>query len=233
MRRNMKIKADNGMIIVLTGGIGSGKSYVLKILQKMGFYTINLDHFTEYCFQDTHIASQIAHNMSDKLGINVKEKILRENGVINRCMLENILFYEFKEFTFADKVSVIEKIIFPLVQSVQQELVNSVIHRGRSMVIESPLFIESKTTLKYNALIAVTTTEEIQRRRILLRKYMTNTKFLAIVGRQLSDDQKLARANFSLCNIGNRHAVIYSIRRVVKKNGSTKRGGARYGNKWA
>jgi dephospho-CoA kinase len=63
-------------------------------------------------------------------------------------------------------------------------------------VVDVPLLFETGGERRVDAVVVVTTTPEIQRRRILSRDNMTGEKLDAILARQLPDAEKRKRADF-------------------------------------
>lgn len=231
--RNISIRSTGGSVLVISGGICTGKTYVSSVFKKLGFHIIAADEIVDEIYKDQHIASHIIHALSRKLNINLETDLLSHDGTLNKANLAEILFHKFTEYTFEEKVSVIEDIVFPLVHAKQQALVRHFAHHGgRSVIIESPLFVESGNTLRYNAVIMLFSSIAVRKRRALSRKYMTSEKFLAIVARQLCHTERLAQTGLVVQNDGNRHFVVHLIRQIVRKNDYVKGSSTRYGNEW-
>ncbi|WP_250635735.1 dephospho-CoA kinase [Leptotrichia sp. oral taxon 847] len=64
------------MIIGITGGIGSGKSTVSRILRNKGFYFVDLDSISHDVIQNPKIKKQLLENFGNE--IFDKEEVLRK-----------------------------------------------------------------------------------------------------------------------------------------------------------
>ena len=230
--RNISLRSDNAMVIIITGNIATGKSYILNIFNKLGFYLIKMDQFTDYCFKNNEISKNIVQNLSKVLNIDLTDQLISsDTGIIDKEKLLDILFYSYKNVEFSYKISAIEEIIFPIALEYQLELVQRIaIKGGRSIVIESPLFFEANSRLKYNTVIMVTASEAIQKKRAFMRKNMTNEKFFAIVDKQLAYQNDEKQVNLVLLNEGNRCAIINSIKSIIRGHTNAERGCIRYRN---
>ena len=69
--------------------------------------------------------------------------------------------------------------------------------RGAALaVLEIPLLFETDAHSRVDVTVVVSAPEEVQRERVLARPSMTEAKLEALLRRQLSDQEKRARADF-------------------------------------
>jgi len=117
-------------IIGILGGIGSGKSTVANEFAKLGCAVVDAD--------------KIAHGLLDKPAVRAKvvgpfgRGILDSAGKIDRRELATIVFAD------ADKLSLLNKIIHPLVLEQAEELIRQYNGQGRvkAIVLDMPLLAE-------------------------------------------------------------------------------------------
>ena len=91
----------------------------------------------------------------------------------------------------------------------QQELENA-----RFAVLEIPLLFETGAESRTDINIALSAPEDVQRERVLARLGMTEKKFEALKARQLSDDERRARADYvvdSGTTLENLHAQLDQV----------------------
>jgi len=117
-------------IIGILGGVGSGKSSVAAEFAKLGCAVIDAD--------------KIAHELlgrktiREKIAASFGQAILDSTGEINRKELADIVFAD------PDKLSLLEKIIHPVVLERAEELINKYNSQEqvRAIVLDMPLLAE-------------------------------------------------------------------------------------------
>jgi dephospho-CoA kinase len=96
-----------------------------------------------------------------------------------------------------DRFKELEAIVHPRVHEAERRFLRAEHAHGASLaVLEVPLFFEGGRDEHVDAIVVVTASSEIQRRRVLARSGMTDAKFEAVIARQLSEAEKRARADF-------------------------------------
>lgn len=231
-----KIASDNGNVIILTGNVGAGKSYILSYFKKLGFYTINSDQLAKKIMSNRRVQKRII----DELTLLLKSKYRKVSDILNQDNFSNIdkinkiLFLNMRINNIL--MPVIESIVHPLVQKKQREIIKKVAINGdRSVIIESPLFIENNNKLRYNSMISVLSDINLRVARISKRKDMTVEKFIAIHSRQFSSNVQIEKSDYCVINNGNRLYYLNQIKKILKRNikenaNSKKRDSSRYRN---
>lgn len=212
--RRFNVSSKNNQIIVVTGNIGVGKSYVMRHLSKLGFKTIYSDKIANIFMKDAEINNKIKIILNKIFGIELITGLKTMQETISDILSSSLYDNEKKNLLMHK----IDSIIHPLVQQEQKKIINDKMKNGcRSIAIESPLFIESKNNLQYNALVLIQANEVVQEKRVLARNNMTFKKFHAINNKQISQNIKKKYVDFILCNNGNRLATIHSINSLINK----------------
>jgi dephospho-CoA kinase len=95
------------------------------------------------------------------------------------------------------KLKRLEGIVHPMVVKAEIDFLREADQRGAALaVLEIPLLFETDAHSRVDVTVVVSAPEEVQRARVLARPGMTPAKFEALLKRQLSDQEKRARADF-------------------------------------
>ena len=138
----------------LTGGIGSGKSTVAKILLKLGFPVYNSDKRAKWLMNNDSI---LKNNISSIFGENSYI-----NGVLNTNFISNIVFND------PDKIIQLNSLVHPSVSKdfdkwLKLNISHNIIFK------EAAILIESGAYLKMNKIILVESKNDLKIERILKR----------------------------------------------------------------
>ena len=164
------------VIVVLTGSIAMGKSTAGTMLLRRKIPVFDAD--------------RVVHNLFTKGGVAfdlIKKHFpttINEVGV-DRAMLSKIVFNNPEQLSF------LESLIHPLVDTERKRFLQS--HRRKKtnlVVLDIPLFFETKKRYKCDAVYVVSAPRFLQRQRALARPGMTLGKLNAILSRQLPDHVK-------------------------------------------
>jgi dephospho-CoA kinase len=173
---------SHGQLIAITGGIGSGKSFVLKCFKRLGFIVYSFDAATASLYKEEGAAYDL---------IKKEFPSCIEGICINKKLLGAIVF--------ADKAKLkrLEEIIHPLLREHFQSFVERIRKtNNRSIVVEVPLLFETANTTQFDIIISTIADPNLQRKRALTRKDMTLEKFDAIVARQVQNDYRAQHSDF-------------------------------------
>ena len=142
------------MIVGLTGGIGSGKSTVAKILLELGFPVYNSDKRAKWLMNNDSI---LKNNIASIFGENSYI-----NGVLNTNFISNIVFSN------PDKIVQLNSLVHPSVSKdfdkwLKLNISHNIIFK------EAAILIESGAYLKMNKIILVESRNDLKIERILKR----------------------------------------------------------------
>ena len=138
----------------LTGGIGSGKSTVAKILLELGFPVYNSDKRAKWLMNNDSI---LKNNIASIFGENSYI-----NGVLNTDFISNIVFSD------PDKIVQLNSLVHPSVSKdfdkwLKLNISHNIIFK------EAAILIESGAYLKMNKIILVESRNDLKIERILKR----------------------------------------------------------------
>jgi dephospho-CoA kinase len=173
--------------IGITGSIGSGKSLVCKIFQKLGAPVYDADsHAKNLMTTDGILVSAIKKEFGD-LSYDA-------GGSLNRVYLGNNVFYD------QQKLDVLNGLVHPRVLEDYNRWFKE--HLQYSYVIkEAALLFEAGSDKALDKIIVVHAPEAIRVKRVLKRDaHRTAEQVKGIVEKQLPDDEKLKRADYVIVN---------------------------------
>ncbi|WP_298625968.1 dephospho-CoA kinase [uncultured Legionella sp.] len=172
----------------LTGNIASGKSTVANLFSELGIKIINADQVSRELTAPNTIAYKeiISH---------FGTKIILENGELNRRQLREHIF------TNPDERVWLERLLHPLIR---QELEQQIqLCTTPYCVVEIPLLIDKKNYPYLNRILLVTSSLDIQIKRVMMRDHCTKEQALAIISVQPNIRERLKCADDVLVNDSN------------------------------
>jgi dephospho-CoA kinase len=171
----------------ITGGIGSGKSLVVKIFQCLGVAAYDADSRAKYVMTtDGILISNIKKEFGD-LSYDNEDNL-------NRSYLSSVVFHD------PAKLQKLNAIVHPHVA----EDYKAWVARNRNqpyLLKEAALLFESGTYKSLDKIIVVSAPTELRVKRVLQRdQHRTEQQVKDIIERQLPEDEKLKRADFVIKN---------------------------------
>jgi dephospho-CoA kinase len=176
-----------GKIAGLTGNIGSGKSYVAEIFRKMGIPVFDSDlEAKKILITDPEV--------SKALRVEFEDDIWDETGKPDRKKLAAIVFSD------KTKIEKLNQIIHP---RVRRRFESWVMEQKSPLVLqEAAILVETGAYKKMDALILVTAPEEVRIRRVIQRDHVTEKEVIKRMRNQLSEEEKLKYADYTIRNDG-------------------------------
>ncbi|SET78983.1 dephospho-CoA kinase [Salinibacillus kushneri] len=189
------------LVIGLTGSIATGKSTVSRILQEEGLPIVDADQISRKVVEPGERAYQ---TIVKTFG----EKILYEDGTINRKKLGSIVF------TDNTKRKQLNNIVHPEVRRKMLEDRDRYVNEGhRAVVLDIPLLFESKLTDFVDRTVVVYVSRDIQLKRLMERDNSTKDEALQRIQSQMSVKEKAEMADAVI----NNERAIQETREQVKK----------------
>ncbi len=179
------------MKIGITGGIGSGKSYVCRLLEQQGYTVYDCDSAAKRLIRTSPF---IRRRLTALIG---PETYFEESGDRSQESLEYILNKKaVAEFLLKseDNARAIDRIVHPAV-------FRDFIESGLEWM-ESAIIYESGIHRLVDRVIVVTAPEELRIQRVMARDEISREKVLEWMSRQLPQEEVRQRADFEIVNDG-------------------------------
>jgi len=192
-------------IVGLTGGIGSGKSTVSRILRELGAYVIEADELArEVVFPGEPAWREIKEVFG--------EGVLERDNRLNRKKLAEIVFAD------AEKRRKLEQITHPRIgERMMQELEKARKCGAKIAVIDAALLLESGLKDWVKPVILVMADERVRVERVCKRDKVCEDEVLARIRSQSPDSEKIKCADFVIENNGGLEELRERVAEVFQK----------------
>ena len=198
----MSTHSGEPRVLGLTGGIGSGKSAALEAFSRLGAAVLSSDAVVHDCYADPAIVARVRERFGDE--------VIDADGAVDRAALGARVFGD------DDARRFLEGLIHPQVGLARERW----IERERSLtppppllVCEVPLLFEVGLEGLFDAVVTVTASDDVRRRRVEDR----GQDFDARRGTQIGEDEKVARADHSYVNDGTLEDLDTWVRRIFDR----------------
>lgn len=193
------------LIVGLTGSIGMGKSTAAARFRERGFAVFDSD-------------AEVHRLYAGPLAADIEAAFpgtTTADGV-DRKRLSQILLAAPQRFQD------LEAIVHPRIRAEQRAFLDRAHDRSAQLaVLEVPLLFEGGLDRLVDVVVIVSAEHPIQRRRVLERPGMTEEKLDELIGRQMPDAEKRARADFIVDTSGSViacHAAVDAILPEILKH---------------
>jgi dephospho-CoA kinase len=189
------------VIIGLTGGIGSGKSVVGRMLAELGAHVIDTDKVGHSVYAP---GSEGFTRIIAAFG----RSIVAADGTIDRKKLGAVVFAD------ATRRAELNAIVHPLIFGEIMREIAECRHGGFTghIVLEAPILVEAKGTGLVDQIWVVTAPAEAVRARLTTDRAMSRAEIEARVAAQLDDAERRCHADVILENDGD----LAGLRKVVE-----------------
>lgn len=171
--------------IGITGGIGTGKSFVSKIFQTMGIPFYDAD-------KEAKIIMSKNHDIKVALIEAFGHQTYFEDGTLNRKWLSSQVFDN------EDKLSLLNGIVHPIVIKAAEDWADSQI--SVYCLKEAALLFESGSYKSLDAIILVTAPLELRIERVIQRDGVTRDQVLDRINNQMPEEDKMKMADYIIVN---------------------------------
>lgn len=191
--------------IGLTGGIGSGKSFIARIFESLDIPVYYADTEAKRLMLKNKL---LKNKIKDLLGIEAYHR----NGRPNRAYIAGKIFNDSK------LLKKMNGLVHPAVRKdfeIWSENQNS-----PYVIEESALLFEIKSQQQFDKIVLVIADVEERIRRVIKRDKTTRDSVLLRMKKQLKDEKKIPLADFVIDNSGNKSILrqVYKIHKKILKN---------------
>ena len=188
------------ILIGLTGGIGSGKSEVARLLSALGAEVIDADQIVRELQQP---GAEVYHAMIKMLGQEIvsPDKSLDRGKIAGQVFADESLLKKLKE------------LIHPIVRRVMNERVESFRDTDKVVVLDIPLLVENPRP-GLDGVLVVDLDTQIAIQRLVEQRQMKLEDAQARVAKQATREQRRAIAGHVIDNSGDRQALETSVDRA-------------------
>jgi len=176
-------------LVGLTGGIGSGKSTVARLLERRGAVVIDADHLAR---QAVARGTTGFDRVVDTFGPGV----LTPAGDLDRARLAAIIFSD------PERRAALEAIVHPEVARRFGERVEELRDSGRVVVYVSPLLVELGIAPAFDVVVIVTASPHLRVSRVASDRDLSPEDVRARMAAQATDEQRMEVADVLVDNDG-------------------------------
>lgn len=173
------------VIVGLTGGIGSGKTTVLRMFNDLGVAYYIADVEAKHLMNESPI---IKEELIALFGKKAYKK-----GVLSRSYIADIVF------TDKEKLAKLNAIVHPQVRIHFQDFLKT--EKGDYVIYENAILFESKADQFCDHIITVTAPINERIYRVMQRDKISRKKIEQRINNQLSDKDKVEKSQYVIINI--------------------------------
>lgn len=192
-----------GKIIGITGGIASGKSTVTNFLRQKGFEVVDAD-------AHVHQLQKSGGRLYQILVEHFGEKILLENGELNRPLLASLIFSNSEEQEWSKETQ--GQIIREELGSLRDKLAQT----EDLFFMDIPLLFEQEYASWFDETWLVYVSRDTQLDRLMKRDYLTIEDAQARLASQWSLEEKKRLASHILDNNGSREQLLSQVTSLLQ-----------------
>jgi dephospho-CoA kinase len=187
----------------LTGGLGSGKSFVAQALGDLGCHLIHADE----------LGHQVLQPGAEAYDAVVKEfgsEILDDEGRIDRRRLAALVF------TDPERLQKLNSFVHPAVFAREERAMAEIAASDPHgiVVVEAAILVETGSYRRFDRLIVVVCSQETQIQRAMKRDSSTREEVLARLQRQLPLEEKVRLADYVIDTSGTKEETLKQTRDV-------------------
>jgi dephospho-CoA kinase len=189
------------LLVGLTGGIGSGKSTVARLLERLGAAVIDADQLArDAVAKGTPGFEAVVRAFG--------EDVVAPGGELDRRALAAIIFSD------PERKSVLESIVHPEVARRFGEQVDQLRGSDRIVVYVSPLLVELGLAPAFDVVIVVTASPHLRVSRVASGRNLSPDDVRGRMASQASDEQRMEVADILVDNDGSLAELEPQVERI-------------------
>lgn len=185
-------------IIGITGGIASGKSTVTEFLRHKGFKVVDADALV-------HQLQKPGGRLFQILVEHFGEKILLENGELNRHLLASLIFSNPEEQEWSKRTQ------GEIIREELAALRNQLTQTEALFFMDIPLLFEQNYASWFDETWLVYVNRDVQLERLMRRDQISKEAAESRLNSQWPLERKISLASHSLDNNGNQEQLIVQV----------------------
>jgi dephospho-CoA kinase len=177
------------LLVGLTGGIGSGKSTVARLLERRGAVVIDADHLArEAVAKGTPAFERVVETFGDT--------VVAPDGNLDRAALAAIIFSD------RERRAALEAIVHPEVARRFGERVEELRGSDRVVVYVTPLLVEMGLAPAFDVVVVVTASPHLRVSRVASDRDLSPEDVRGRMAAQATDEQRMEVADVLVDNDG-------------------------------
>ena len=193
-----------GKIIGITGGIASGKSTVTEFLRQKGFQVVDADAVV-------HQLQKPGGRLYQVLVEHFGEKVLLENGELNRPLLASLIFSNPEEQEWSKRTQ------GEIIREELAALRNQFAQTEALFFMDIPLLFEQDYASWFNETWLVYVNRDVQLERLMKRDQISKEAAESRLNSQWPLERKMLLASHSLDNNGNQKQLISQVVQLLEE----------------
>jgi dephospho-CoA kinase len=172
-------------IIGLTGGIGSGKSFVAQYMKSVGIPVYIADEEAKKLMASAEMEQEVTKALGSEI---------LTDGHIDKNKLAQLVF------NHPDKLQILNSIVHPKVKQHFDQWVQH--HKTHPLLVkETAILFESGSYIDCDSIITVTAPMELRIQRVIHRDHTSKEQVLQRIQNQWTDEQRIAKSDYTINNI--------------------------------
>ena len=188
----------------LTGGIGSGKSTVARMLADEGFPVVDADQIAREIMEP---GSPVLAQVAEVFG----EDLIDDTGALNRAELAK------RAFSSTEQTEKLNALTHPAIRAESNRRFDEAEKAGaRAVIYDLPLLVDLGLHHDMDMTVVVDVDVDERVRRLVDKRGLTEADARARIAQQVDDDTRRAAADIVVDNNGPLEALAAQVEKVVR-----------------